>query len=182
MGRAGWLYFAYGSNMPSRRIEARLGRCQVVSVGILPRFELRFHKQGRDGSGKCDAYWTGHREHRIHGVVYSIDDDQRRTLDRIEGSGYEHRAVAVHATTETFEAYTYVARTAAIASAALPFTWYKALVTEGAVEHGLPRDYVARLVSTPARVDPDWARSERHLEMARATRRHGAAIEGLELG
>lgn len=175
--RGSWLYFAYGSNMPRRRIEARVGECSVLTIGVLPRYELRFHKRGRDGSGKCDAYWTGNHAHGVYGVVYRIHHGQRETLDRIEGSGYENREVAVHAATGIFDAYTYVARSDAIERTVLPFTWYKALVTEGAREHRLPEDYIARLASTPARADPDRVRSDLHFALARRVGPSGAAAD-----
>lgn len=44
-----------------------------------------------------------------------------------------------------------------------PFVWYKRFVLHGALEHGLPTEYVARIARWPARVDPDRARAEANL-------------------
>ena len=49
------LYFAYGSNLSSARMAARVPSARVVARAQLPGHALRFHKVGRDGSAKCDA-------------------------------------------------------------------------------------------------------------------------------
>jgi gamma-glutamylcyclotransferase len=51
-------YFAYGSNMCSGRLRARV-TCDFVTTAKLAGYQLRFHKLSRDGSSKCDAFRTG---------------------------------------------------------------------------------------------------------------------------
>ena len=70
-------YLAYGSNMWPRRIELRLGPCEVVGVASLDGYALRFHKRGGDGSGKCDAFHTASSADCLYGVVYSLTQAQR---------------------------------------------------------------------------------------------------------
>jgi hypothetical protein len=41
-----------------------------------------------------------------------------------------------------------------------PFGWYKALVVAGALQHGLPDEYVRTLEGVVATRDPDSARRE----------------------
>lgn len=44
-------------------------------------------------------------------------------------------------------------------AALIPFGWYWDFVAEGAREHGLPADYVARFIDSVRRIDdPDPAR------------------------
>ena len=47
-------YFAYGSNMSSRRLRERMPGARAESRAILPCHRLAWHKIGKDGSGKCD--------------------------------------------------------------------------------------------------------------------------------
>ena len=54
------LYFAYGSNMFSRRLKhsTRVPSAEVVGVGSIKGYRLTFDKRSNDGSGKCDAEAT----------------------------------------------------------------------------------------------------------------------------
>lgn len=87
MNASHW-YFAYGSNMSRARLEARVGPCQDRGHAWLDGFDLRFHKRGRDGSGKCDAFATGARTHILHGVLFGMSAAQREALHLFEGPGY----------------------------------------------------------------------------------------------
>ena len=151
-------YFAYGSNMSSARIRARVGACPALGVAWLERFELRFHKLGRDGSGKCDVHHTGCPGHRVHGALFHLDAWQQARLDEFEGTGYERRRLHVGHPEGTRTAWVYVARSTHVAARLRPFDWYKALVVNGAREHGLPRVYVDALESVRAMPDPDTDR------------------------
>lgn len=155
-------YLAYGSNMWPRRIELRLGPCEMVGVASLGAYALRFHKRGRDGSGKCDAYHTGNHADTLFGVVYSLSRTQREMLDEFEGPGYAARTVTVHTRECTMTAYTYVAREEHIEDGLQPFTWYKSLVVAGAHIHALPEHYVEHLASVDASPDPDLERHAHH--------------------
>jgi gamma-glutamylcyclotransferase len=48
------LYFAYGSNMLTERLKARVPSTRPISPAILSDYDLRFHKRSTDKSGKCD--------------------------------------------------------------------------------------------------------------------------------
>ena len=65
-----FLYFAYGSNLHPARLAARTPSCHALGRAVLARHVLRFHKRGRDGSAKCDAWFTGDPTDRLYGVVY----------------------------------------------------------------------------------------------------------------
>jgi gamma-glutamylcyclotransferase (GGCT)/AIG2-like uncharacterized protein YtfP len=85
------LYFAYGSNMSSRRLKNRVESANVISTGILEKYKLKFHKISEDGSGKCDAFFTDNPTDNIYGVIYSINEKDLDKLDIFEarGHGYE---------------------------------------------------------------------------------------------
>ena len=156
-------YLAYGSNMLPRRIELRLGRCRAVGMASLWRYALRFHKRGRDGSGKCDAYLTGRSSDTLYGVVYSLSAAQREMLDEFEGPGYESREVRVQTRSGALSAYAYVAKPAHVDGDLLPFGWYKSIVEAGARTHNLPAHYIESISATGASTDPDADRNSHHL-------------------
>lgn len=105
-------YFAYGSNMSLRRLRQRVPEVAVQGRAVLAGYDLRFHKVGSDGSGKCDAFFTGDSTDILYGVLYHLPASGKPVLDRIEGlgAGYDERTVAVRlANGSQVEAVTYVA-------------------------------------------------------------------------
>lgn len=156
--------FAYGSNLCVERLLARAPGAVVVATAVLPGHVLRWHKLGRDGSGKCDALGTGVDSDVVCGAVYAMHTADKRSLDRCEGLGrhYFGKTVRVRTTHgDGLDAFVYVANPEFIDVRAVPWTWYKAFVVAGAKQHGLPADYVAGLEATVALPDPDRARERR---------------------
>lgn len=158
------LYFAYGSNMSTRRLRARIPTARFLSIAALPGHQMRFHKVGRDGSAKCDAFATGDDNHRLAGILFRIPADERPALDRCEGcgNGYERKRVVLELPEgSTVEAFTYYATR--IDPALRPFTWYREHVLRGAREHGLAPSHLRRIEETETIDDPDTARHNREL-------------------
>lgn len=153
--------FAYGSNLAVARIEERVGPVVAVASGRLLAHALRFHKAGRDGSGKADAFATGNLEDLVYGVVYEMSDEAKRKLDRFEGLGAEYleKDVTIATATGDVAATLYHAHPSRIDPSALPFDWYLSLVLDGARMHGLPESYIERIAAHPARVDTDRVRA-----------------------
>jgi hypothetical protein len=157
-------YFAYGSNMSSRRLGQRVPQLVCISSAVLSHHTLRFHKSGRDGSGKCDAFFTECASDSIHGVLFDLDVAGKKTLDRIEGvgAGYDEKRVRIElAGGDRVEALTYVATH--IDDTLLPFTWYKAHVMHGARAAALPAMYLDLIASVPALCDIDRERHAREM-------------------
>ncbi|KRT55112.1 gamma-glutamylcyclotransferase family protein [endosymbiont of Ridgeia piscesae] len=157
-------YFAYGSNMSLRRMTARIPDAHSLGIACLPKHSLKFHKSGRDGSGKCDAYHTGVACDYILGHLYQISREAGQTLDLYEGrgNGYERKSVRLIVPgAGELEAFTYYATQ--IDAGLAPFDWYKHHVVIGAEEAGLSEDYrreIAVLASVP---DPDLERHRREM-------------------
>lgn len=85
-------YFAYGSNMFSRRLRMRTPSALVISIGFVEGYRLSFDKPSRrDGSGKCNIRPTNSPADRVYGVLFSILRDEEPALDKAEGlgKGYE---------------------------------------------------------------------------------------------
>lgn len=159
--------FAYGSNLAIRRIEERVGPVAVVATGRLERHALRFHKSGRDGSGKADAFATGNPGDVIYGVVYEMSAGAKGKLDRFEGLGTDYLEKDVTISTENGDivATAYVAHPARIDAAVEPFDWYLRLVLDGARQHRLPHAYVEMIEAHPSKRDADRDRAERALRL-----------------
>jgi len=160
---ASLLYFAYGSNMLSARLAARVGRVRLVGPAWLAGYRLVFHKRGADGSAKCDIV-AGDHSALVHGVVFGMDEDQRARLDGFEGPGYRASGVElrVPGAGEPLPAIAYLARPEYVQAGLRPYDWYKALVVAGARHHRLPEDYVAAIEAVDAMADPDPARERRN--------------------
>lgn len=180
-------YFAYGSNMLTRRLRERTPSARIVGIAALAGHELRWHKVSKDGSAKCDIVPAATPQSCVHGVVFEIAVADKPALDLAEGigMGYKECQVEVRIAHSTMEAWTYCATN--IDPLAKPYTWYKALVIAGAKEHGLPPAHVAALEAVVTKEDPKperAAQNERLVaprwtdEVADAATQVGAALPG----
>jgi len=158
-------YFAYGSNMLEARLKhpSRVPSATCVGVGVLVGFKLRFHKIGKDGSGKCNALETGDDEDSVYGVVFDVAEKDRPVLDGVEDlerGGYSRRRVdlIMEADASRCLAECYLANPEFIDDTLHPFGWYKALVIAGAREHDLPEDHIRLLEAFPSVGDGDRLR------------------------
>jgi len=156
-------YFAYGSNMSLARLRARTPGAVSLGRHDLPGHELRFHKSSRDGSAKCDAFYTGLEADVIMGVLFEIDPAEKTLLDKAEGlgHGYDEKVVAIVSMDRaSLTAHTYVATH--IKANLRPYAWYLHHVLVGAREAGLPESYIdTRILSVETMEDPDREREAR---------------------
>jgi hypothetical protein len=81
-----FLYFAYGSNMLTRRLLERTPSATPTGTGYVTGRQLTFDKIGQDGSGKCDAFLTERPGDRVFGVTFEIRSAERDALDAVEGT------------------------------------------------------------------------------------------------
>jgi hypothetical protein len=157
-----FLYFAYGSNMLSRRLRERTPSAVAVGTGYVCGRHLTFDKDGSDGSGKCDMEPTSSQSDRVHGVLYRVDLGEKQLLDEAEGLGESYSEEHVRVVTSDGEcralAYVAIRKETDLH----PYGWYKALVVAGAIEHELPVEYVERLRSVESKPDPDGSRRARN--------------------
>jgi hypothetical protein len=159
-------YAAYGSNLHPRRLTARTPSARLRGTAFLDEHSLHFHKQGMDGSGKCNILPGGSG---IFVAVFSMAADEKPQLDEIEhvGVGYEVTTLDVPGFGECF---TYVATRTHIVDDLAPYCWYHELVIAGCRYHALPDRYLAG-VSSVARVrDPDRKRRRRNWELVHSMR------------
>jgi len=139
-------YFAYGSNMSLSRLKERTPSAQRIGVCTLQSHDLRFHKHGADGSGKCDAFQTGNSNDCVFGSLFRIDPFEKPALDSAEGLGlgYDEKLVTLTGDSgENITAFTYYA--IKFNAALKPYTWYLQHVVIGAKESNCPSSYVSRI-------------------------------------
>ena len=137
--------FCYGSNMCRARLQRRVGRCEWLEPAQLPGHQFRFHKRGKDLSGKADAFYTGSSQDQIWGALAVLSERAKYLLDGYEGLGSGYREKAVQAVTSEgtrHQALIYVAMDEYIDDRLKPFDWYQHYVLIGAAEHALPAPYV----------------------------------------
>ncbi len=151
--------------MSRRRIEERLGPCRALGAACLKGYQLKFHKRGRDGSGKCTIQHTGDTRRHVFGGLFDLSQAQARQLDGFEGSGYSRQMVILKHQDLSLNAYTYIAVAQSIDDSLMPFDWYRALVLQGARELELARSYVHKIRSLPYKVDPDPIRRRRNFHI-----------------
>lgn len=152
-------YFAYGSNMLTHRLRERVRSALPISAAVLRNHRLAWHKQGIDGSGKCDIIEAaGNDTRQVHGVLYEMDAEEQSRLDKAEqlGTGYARKSVKVATESGTYLPFTYQALMKD--QSLVPYRWYKQLVVAGAREHRLPADYINELRQANAVRDSDGRR------------------------
>ena len=156
-----FFYFAYGSNLCRPRLQARIGSSPVLGAAQLRKHRLAFHKNGQDGSAKCDAFHTDDKNDLLWGAVYEVTSRQKETLDIVEGvgNGYEVKTVEVELQKKAIEIILYAAQEDHIDNDLLPFDWYHAFVLHGARSHNLPADYVDAIQQVSVQSDRDRRRA-----------------------
>ena len=161
------IYFAFGSNMLTCRLEGRIGRVDTLGIGRLKEYKLQFNKKSKDGSLKADAFYTGNAENEVIGVLFNINPCHKEDLDKFEGlgKGYDVKDVEVqkYNSTEVVKAFTYIARDIDQTGESLPYDWYLKLIIAGAEEHNLPEDYINRIRSVTTKQDSDSKRRDSNL-------------------
>jgi len=141
------LYFAYGSNMNTARMQLRIPGASVIGPACVMGRQLIFNKLGRDGSGKANIVCRAGRI--VHGIIYKMNVSDLDALDEIE-KGYRRISIWVNsreekpARVETYEAEM-------LTHDPVPFDWYREHILTGAREHGLPGEYVRQLEQIRAR-------------------------------
>jgi gamma-glutamylcyclotransferase (GGCT)/AIG2-like uncharacterized protein YtfP len=139
------LYFAYGSNLASRRLLARAPGARARGRARLAGWRLVADKPGRDGSAKVNI--APDPAGSVWGALWELREQDLRELDRHEG-GYARVAVRVEAEAGALEATAYASPLRGAPGLARD---YKELVLEGAREQELPAAWIAALEALPER-------------------------------
>jgi hypothetical protein len=161
-----FLYFAYGSNMLTKRLTdpERAPSAIPVAVGYVERHRLTFDKVSRPRSGKsakCDMEHTGVAADRVYGVIFRISAADAANLDKAEGLGCGYKKTECDVVTKDgfYRGKVYIATDKD--QSLRPFHWYKEHVVRGALEHNLPADYIAKLSAVESWPDPNEDRAKK---------------------
>jgi gamma-glutamylcyclotransferase len=164
------LYFAYGSNLHPLRLRERVPSSRCLALAELAGYQLRFHKSGRDGSGKCNAHGARGGGERVLGAIYELAGRDKPRLDKAEnlGAGYNETQLYVWGGGSSRGAFTYIADPCYVDDLLPPYEWYRQLVFWGARYHRFSQNYVRAIVDQRALKDPIQARSDRYRNLLRA--------------
>jgi cation transport regulator ChaC len=143
-------YFAYGSNMNSAVFQVRRGmRPTHTERATLRDYALVFNQPGTPWIEPSFANIEYSPGSVIEGVLYRITNDEMRLLDISEGNGaYDIVSAPVHADS-LGEVHAYTFLTHNVAHGLHPSQRYMNLLVNGAVEHGLSREWVQKLREAP---------------------------------
>src|ERR1700688_1432200 len=89
-------HFAYGSNMNRAQMLSRVGNILEEHNARLPNFELRFNKKVRGGTAGANVQPAPGKT--VYGVLYKIDENSFRSLDRYEGVPEHYRRIEIQVT------------------------------------------------------------------------------------
>lgn len=143
-------YFAYGSNMASSQMAYRCPGAVCLGAARLPGYRLAFDAwSNRRGGLVADVLPA--RDSEVWGVLWTVTEDHAEALDRYEGVArgqYRRENVLVEsASGDEVEAFAYVICNPDEEG---PTTdAYRALLLEGAREHGLPSGWVKAIEAVP---------------------------------
>ena len=139
-------HFAYGSNMNRAQMRSRGGNVFEEHNACLPNYELRFNKKVRGGTAGANVQPSPGKN--VHGVLYKIEENAFRTLDRYEGVPEHYRRIEVQVTPDGGQpvpAQVYIA--SKIEKGLRPAAHYLQTILDGAGEHSLPAAYIGEIKS-----------------------------------
>jgi len=170
-------YFAYGANMQSDTLRGRRGVAYRRALPVrAPGWRVVFDKPPLFSIGEAFANIVPEPDATALGVAFEVGDDDLAQIERSEGvsfGNYRRVELAVDPLAPCDDA---PASAMSLASerrdpSLLPSTRYMALVIAGALEHGLPAEYLDTLRAIPAREQTAIARALRPLVDAAMQRR-----------
>lgn len=157
------IIFSYGSNMSLKRLKDRVPSSVKLCNAFIEKYSLRIHKTSKDGSSKANILFTGNESDIVWGVIFEINKEEKKALDRAEGLGYgynEKELIFTNEIGEQIKAIAYIADEKAIDDSLLPYHWYKNFITTGANENNLPKNYLLELKAIESIEDNDKERNK----------------------
>lgn len=101
------LYFAYGTDLDSSRLEERIGNVDPVGVAKVRGYTLEEFEPQHGRSPEPSLLMTGRGSDCVLGVAYSITQDQLKDLMQTQ-SGYRPSAVTLELNQQIVAAATFV--------------------------------------------------------------------------
>lgn len=130
-------YFAYGSNMHTKRLEDRVGKVALEGIGTLADYMYRFSKKSWDG-GKANVEPA--LRSQVSGVVFRLTEKQLKILDAYEGTPIHYRREIVLITLSDGRPLRAIVYIAPPDDLFQPSPSYLQWIIDGAIEHGIPTE------------------------------------------
>jgi gamma-glutamylcyclotransferase (GGCT)/AIG2-like uncharacterized protein YtfP len=144
------LYFAYGSNLDTTQMNARLGRIPTSVVARLPGYRFAFNTNDPQ-LGQMYANLVVDTGSEVWGVVYTCSLADLESLDDYEDVRSGHyrrgRVVAITRAGEHLEAQAYFACQERLCPERKPSPEYARKILSGARTHGLPPEYIRQIAA-----------------------------------
>lgn len=144
-------YFAYGSNMNPNRMADRVGDFEIVGLGILQNFELKFNKiaKNKNGIGYANVVWAPGKN--VEGIIYQFEDIA--LLDKHEGypKHYNRKVLDILHNQSLLKTWVYIAQENQISNGLLPERSYLGHLLVG--EEYLSESYFEELRIVPVKED-----------------------------
>lgn len=137
-------HFAYGSNMNRSQMLSRVGNILEEHNAHLANYELRFNKKVRGGTAGANVQPSTGKT--VYGVLYKIEENSFRSLDRYEGVPEHYRRIEIRVKPDEGEpvpAQVYIA--SRIEKGLRPAAHYLQLILDGAGEHSFPASYIGEI-------------------------------------
>lgn len=151
--------------MLSQRLRSRIPSSSPIGIARMPYHRLAWHKESKDGSGKCDIIASQLDDSGVWGVLFEIDPAEKVRLDQVEGCGHGYEDIIISVEFEGQDVKVLTYKATRINSCLKPFDWYKALVLAGAKENLLPEDYVKKIEATDVVRDQNEERRKKHFSI-----------------
>lgn len=123
---------------------SRVGNIQEEHNASLPNFELRFNKKVRGGTAGANVQPAPGKT--VYGVLYKIEENSFRSLDRYEGVPDHYRRIEIQVTPDGGQpvpAQVYIA--SKVMKGLRPSAQYLQAILTGAGEHSLPAAYIGEI-------------------------------------
>ena len=120
-------YFAYGSNMNSRRVQARAMAYDSVEGAVLPGYRFAFNKKSVKFPGAASANVVANDRSSVEGVLYHLcDEKQILAMDPYEGYPirYDRKLLNVNTLAGQVAVWVYIANADYIEEGLRPTQWY----------------------------------------------------------
>ena len=131
-------YIAYGSNMNSTRLIARIGGVRGIKTGYLEGYDLVFNKKAASGGSYANIAYVGF-PHQCPFVAYDVTIEQLRRLDQYEGEPSHYIRVAMpflDLARESVIGHVYIANPGQLTQRQKPSSEYLGHIYSGYKEHG----------------------------------------------
>jgi len=123
---------------------SRVGNILEEHNATVPNFELRFNKKVRGGTAGANVQPAPGKT--VYGVLYKIEENSFRSLDRYEGVPDHYRRIEIQVTPDGGQpvpAQVYIA--SKVEKGLRPSPHYLQAILDGAGEHSLPVSYIGEI-------------------------------------